>query len=745
MTRAMTLTRPYPFSAIIGQEMLKRVLLLNVVDPAIGGALISGERGTAKSTAVRALPPLLPPIAVVEGCPYRCAPDDPPAACPHCDARAEASEPRQTSEGWVPLVELPVSATEDRVAGSFDLESAIGWGVRRFEPGLLAAANRGILYVDEVNLLPDHLIDAILDSTASGTHRVEREGISVTHPARFVLLGTMNPEEGELRPQLLDRFGLSAGITTPRDPAERAAIVRRRVAFDADPNGFASQWETEEAWVRERIVRARALLPRVQVEDALLDLITRICVAYEVDGLRADIVIYRAAAAAAALEGRDRVAPADVRAAGELALPHRQHRQPFSESGFDRSALDTLVAEAEEHAERSQPPPVGHQGSGGDQDGNRRDPGLDATVAAAQNDPLPGNGGMQVMAGNGADLSSATDSEGVSGTTDGTGDAAARRAADDGLRHQVEEVHLRADPARPAPHTSEAGTQARARRRAGSSESRAGGSYVRAVVPRGRPVEVAFGATVRVAAPHQRSRREASCTGDHASRAGAHAAAGMTSDPANRRLRLVPSDLRERVREGHASRLVLFVVDASGSMGARRRMAIARGAVRSLLVDAYRARDLVGLIAFRGTRAELVLPPTTSVALADRRLAALPTGGRTPLAAALELTAATLARHATTQRRAVAPLVVLISDGRANVGTSGDPWGDALRAARRLSTRHIPALVVDTERAPAGAGLNVALAEALGAQVLVPDAKSPAAVVAARVVARHIFVENERT
>ena len=290
----------FPFSAIAGQEALKRALVLNAVDPSIGGALIRGDKGTAKSTAVRALAALLPPIPAVAGCPFNCDPAGAPQDCPWCAERLAEGAPRIAAVRPVPLVDLPVAATEDRLAGSFNLEAAIQRGVRRFEPGLLAAANRGILYVDEVNLLPDHLVDVVLDAAASGTHRVEREGISVAHAARFVLVGTMNPEEGDLRPQLLDRFGLAADVSTPRDVPTRAEIVRRRVAFDADPRRFVAAWADGDARLGRDILAARTRLPGVAVDDATLDLIARICVAYEVDGLRADIVIYKAAAALAA-------------------------------------------------------------------------------------------------------------------------------------------------------------------------------------------------------------------------------------------------------------------------------------------------------------------------------------------------------------------------------------------------------------------------------------------------------------
>ncbi|MDQ3703399.1 MAG: ATP-binding protein, partial [Chloroflexota bacterium] len=369
----MSAGRPvFPFSAIVGQASLKRALVLNAVDPSIGGALIRGDKGTAKSTAVRALAALLPPLAVVEGCPFRCAPESLPAACPWCVEHAggplaAATELNGTSRPWgmrpVPLVELPLSATEDRVAGSIDLEAAIQRGARRFEPGLLAAANRGILYVDEVNLLPDHLVDVVLDAAAGGVHRVEREGVSVVHSARFVLVGTMNPEEGELRPQLLDRFGLAADVITPRDPVDRAAVVRRRIAFDADPLRFTALWTDADRKLGAEITAARGRLPAVQIDDTLLDLIARICVAYEVDGLRADIVIYKASAALAALDGRDRATAADVRSAAELALPHRRRRDPFEESGFDPGPLDRLT---DEHATAGDPSDAypGESGSG---------------------------------------------------------------------------------------------------------------------------------------------------------------------------------------------------------------------------------------------------------------------------------------------------------------------------------------------------------------------------------------------
>jgi Mg-chelatase subunit ChlI len=294
----------YPFTAIVGQDRMRLALLLHAVDPHLGGVLIRGEKGTAKSTAVRALANLLPSAQAVAGCPFGCDPRDPANACESCSSLLVTAAGVETVERMVPVVELPVGATEDRLLGTLDLERAIQTGERHFEPGLLARANRGILYVDEVNLLGDHLVDGLLDAAAMGRNYVEREGISFSHPATFMLIGTMNPEEGDLRPQLLDRFALVVQVSSLTDPAQRAEVVRRRIAFERDPMAFISDQTAGEEAERDRLSRARALLPSVQVPESMLDLIVRICAAFEVDGLRGDLAIYRAAAALAAYEGR---------------------------------------------------------------------------------------------------------------------------------------------------------------------------------------------------------------------------------------------------------------------------------------------------------------------------------------------------------------------------------------------------------------------------------------------------------
>ncbi len=332
----------YPFTAVVGADDLSLALLLTAVSPEVGGVLVRGEKGTAKSTIVRALVAVLPPQVVVEGCRFSCDPAAPDPHCPDGPHHEAASTSRPTR-----LVELPVGASEDRVIGSLDLGKALGAGEAHFQPGLLAAAHRGLLYVDEVNLLHDHLVDVLLDAAAMGVNSVEREGVSVTHAARIVLVGTMNPEEGELRPQLLDRFGLTVEVAASRVPEVRAEIVRRRLAHDADPEAFSTAYAAPQADLTERITQARALLPSVELDDWALATIARVCAGFDVDGMRADIVTARAARAHAAWAGRTRIQREDIRTAARFALPHRRRRNPFDAPGIDLDLLDRLLGDDE--------------------------------------------------------------------------------------------------------------------------------------------------------------------------------------------------------------------------------------------------------------------------------------------------------------------------------------------------------------------------------------------------------------
>ncbi|KAB1080200.1 magnesium chelatase ATPase subunit I [Methylobacterium soli] len=320
----------FPFSAIVGQDEMKQALLIAAVDPSVGGVLVFGDRGTGKSTAIRALAALLPPMRAVAGCPYACDPASSAGACPHCSGQ---SAPRRSHRVPVPVVDLPLGATEDRVVGALDLERALTAGVKAFEPGLLARANRGFLYIDEVNLLEDHLVDLLLDVAASGVNTVEREGLSLRHPARFVLVGSGNPEEGELRPQLLDRFGLAVEVTTPTEIATRIAVVRGRDAFERDPAGFVAAHAKAERHLQRRILAARERLARVAVPDATLEAAARLCLALGTDGLRGELTLMRTARALAALDGGEIAEIDHLRRIAPAALRHRLRRNPLDEAG----------------------------------------------------------------------------------------------------------------------------------------------------------------------------------------------------------------------------------------------------------------------------------------------------------------------------------------------------------------------------------------------------------------------------
>ncbi|MFN2200275.1 MAG: ATP-binding protein [Caldilineaceae bacterium] len=343
----------YPFTALVGQERMKRALVLNAINPQIGGVLIRGERGTAKSTAARALAALLPNIRVVAGCRFGCNPDRPDAYCDECRERTENGEVLPVEVRTTPFVDLPVSATEDRVVGTLDIEKAIQFGERHFEPGILASANRGVLYVDEVNLLDDHVVDLLLDSAAMGVNFVEREGISFQHPARFVLVGSMNPEEGDLRPQLLDRFAHAVDVVGIQDAQDRVEILRRRIYFEQDPDGFVAAYEADEKELADRIITARKRYDMVRYTEQDMYTIASLTASFDVDGHRADIVILRTARAQAAYDGRLDISDRDILLAAELALPHRMKKQPFQESVLNPEQLQANMRQARAEAEES--------------------------------------------------------------------------------------------------------------------------------------------------------------------------------------------------------------------------------------------------------------------------------------------------------------------------------------------------------------------------------------------------------
>ncbi|TCJ29441.1 magnesium chelatase subunit D family protein [Nocardioides jejuensis] len=648
----------FPFSAVVGQDDLGLALSLAVVSPAIGGVLVRGEKGTAKSTMVRGLTSVLPPVSVVAGCRFSCDPAAPDAACPDAAVHGSAVETRP-----VALVELPVGATEDRVVGSLHLDKLVGSGQVAFEPGLLARAHRGLLYVDEVNLLPDHLVDSLLDAAAMGRARVEREAVSVTHAAAFVLVGTMNPEEGELRPQLLDRFGLAVDVVASREPSERVEVIRRRMAFEADPTAFASRYSGADSELSDRIAKAQALLGSVELPDEILVQIATLCAAYDVDGLRGDLVTARTAVAHAAWCGRTVVTAEDVRVAARLALPHRRRRNPFDSHDQSQDLEELLDEHAPEEPETDPdddptPPEGGPEGDRTEGQGEQTDAETGLVPPQADSrapDAAPDGGTSPVSAG--GDLSS---------------DAAERTRESAGQPYKARLIQV-----------DRVGQGVTGKR---STAITTVGRHLRAV-----PLDHPQGQGLSVT--------------------------GTLLAAARDGMELKPEHLRRSLREGKEGNLVVFVVDTSGSMGATKRVKEIKTAVVSLLLDAYQRRDKVAVVTFGGDRATVALEPTTSVDRAERMLGEVPTGGRTPLAEAL-VSAEQVVRRERARDPQRRPLVVLVTDGRATSGKGA--LGRAQQVADVLGTHDTPWVVVDAEdpRAVVRLGLAQDLAARLGAEHL---------------------------
>ncbi|TCJ79732.1 UNVERIFIED_ORG: magnesium chelatase subunit D [Dietzia maris] len=702
----------YPFSAVVGSDDMALALTLTAVSPAVGGVLIRGEKGTAKSTIVRALAGILPEVEVVTGDRFSSAPDDRGSETP--DGRIPHDAP--TERRPVRLVELPIGVSEDRITGSLHLESALADGVTVFQPGLLARAHRGLLYVDEVNLLHDHVVDLLLDAAAMGRVTVERDGISVEHAARFVLIGTMNPEEGELRPQLLDRFGLTVEVAAPRDPELRAEVVRRRIAFEADPAGFVAAHAADEAAVRERIAAARRVLDRVTLTPWALSTIARVCAGFDVDGMRADIVTARTAAAHAAWLGRTQITREDIRVAARMALPHRRRRAPFDAPGLDGDLLERLLGDDDEPdpdpRDETAPADDAEQSESADESASADAPDAESAPArASAEDAGREQPPIQTeQTEDGPDAGNASGTEGpdqAGGRSDD--DADGRADEQPGDQAGDDSTSDAAGPDAPGPTPPEPGTVTAAaapyRTRllavAGTGQG-AAGRRSRAITTSGRRIgsgaftgsDLHLPATIRSAAPQQSAR-------------------GRGAGPNGGRLRLAAEDLRSAVREGRESNLVLFCVDASGSMAARTRMEQVKTAILSLLLDAYRRRDKVGLVTFRGSAAHVTLPPTSSVDIAATRLAELPAGGRTPLAEGL-LTAAEVLRIEGVRDPRRRALLVVVTDGRATHGP--DALARSRTAATGLASLGVASVVVDCETGRFRMGLASELAGHLGAE-----------------------------
>jgi magnesium chelatase subunit D len=618
-----------PFTAIVGQALMKKALVLNAINPAIGGVLIRGEKGTAKSTAARALAEILPDIRVVNGCPFQCDPENPHEQCDSCHEMHERGEEAAFHSRKVRVVTLPIGATEDRVAGTLNLERALREGIMALEPGLLAQVNRGILYIDEVNLLDDHIVDLLLDAAAMGVNVVEREGISVSHPSRFILIGTMNPEEGELRPQLLDRFGLQVTVDVVQDTTERIRLVRSCELFENDPASFRNLYADRQEALRRKIVSAIGLLPEVRISDELVEKVIAVCIGLGIRTHRAELTTIRTAKTIAACEGRREVREQDIRDAMVLALPHRMRRRPFEEPRLNDDDLEQFFPEDHqpEKSDRHDDQPGSEEGPA-PRESTNEEPGKDPSSGSGETRSQPTVFGIQ----NPPDT------------------------------HEISKA-IRKGPVKVA-YAQGTGMEV--------NQEADRGSYRRHSSDRTYP-GIALDATIRAASPRQNDRPASSLA-----------------------ISIRDEDIRTKRRTGHTSTACLFVVDGSGSMGADRRMESAKGAIFGMLQDSYRHRDRVGMILFGGPGADVVFPLSSSTDRAVKCLKDLPTGGRTPLAAAL-VRAMDVLLLEKRKTPGLIPLVFLISDGRANKSMGGDIRTELEAVSERIRERGIRMVVIDTE------------------------------------------------
>lgn len=598
----------FPFAAIAGQEAVKRALFIAAVNPKAGGVLVAGEKGTAKSTLVRSL--------------------------------AEIT-------GQTRIIELPLNATEEMVFGGLDMQHAVEQGERRFLPGILSRAHNQILYIDEVNLLRQDFLGSLLDAAATGQHRVEREGISCLHKAACILMGTMNPEEGTLSPQFLDRFGLYAAVSKERDEAVRAEIVRRILDYEANPAEFVERYAADTETIRQQVATAKRLLPEIAISEAMMQLSAQMCAKANSAGHRAELFLLEAARSIAALAGRTYLLPSDLEEAACYVLPQRMRQE--------EQALPPEPPEQNEQQPPAEKPP--------DQSENQPPPSADSPDDRQDESREQSNPPADQPQNEGGDQEKVADID----TTF---------------------PFIKMDLSLPQDRQERRGSGKRSLTRTDTKQGR----YVRSGIPRGKVTDLAFDATLRAAAPYQKFRKRDKCA-----------------------IAIEQEDLRQKIREKRIGSTILFVVDASGSMGARERMQAVKGAVCAMLQDAYQKRDQVGLIAFRRQTAEVLLPITRSVDLAQKCLRRLPTGGKTPLAEGLSAALKVLASRRQKDQE-MKPVLVLVTDGRVNTAatTGGDGLEEAIKVAGKINKAGVHSVVIDTERDFVKLGLARVVAREMG-------------------------------
>ncbi|RLF24109.1 MAG: magnesium chelatase [Thermoprotei archaeon] len=655
----MRRTLVFPFTAIVGQERAKLALILNAINPLIGGVLLRGDRGTGKSTMVRAFAQVLPEIEVVADCPFNCNPYNVNEMCDSCYERYMRGEKLPIEKRRMKVVELPLNATIDRVVGTLDIRRAIKEGIKALEPGILAEANRNILYIDEVNLLDDYIVDVLLDAAAFGWNIVEREGISVKHPSRFILVGSMNPEEGELRPQILDRFGLVVEVEAITDPDLRCEIVKRVEEFHCDPESFVKKYEHEEVRLRERIRRAREIVSKVAMEDELVKLVAKVCVELHVSTHRAEIITVKCAKALAAFDGRTRVELSDVKKALELVLPHRLKKSPFDESQEVRELLESLDIKFRKNQYRGQYEKfrVDRQSTSHHSQG-RGEWSVSLGELLRQHHPVMVITTMPFY----RDIPTPPQ----------------YHAPLDRIFKVRKDFDITSN-IYPRIKQQRVGSRVGHRASRRSYIKKVGGKmgvYITYMVPKDvkKVDDIAVDATIRAAVLRMIGWK-------------------VKAPP----IKVSDEDIRERVRRRPVSHLIILILDSSGSMAALRRIELAKGILWNLAKRAYIDKDYVSLIVFRRNHAKILVEPTRNYKRVMLELERVPTGGKTPLSHAL-LEAYRLIKREKIKNKDLQVSLIIVTDGKANVPLN--PSGSIEEEIRRLGTAirklGVRSLIVDT-------------------------------------------------